>query len=111
MSSRLRRHFAGVEVPLHLHRFRIDGPRRATFAAAAHREVLNVGLTPSEVVEDFIQLTFYVGVSATEAALRITKAIFEERGIQFTPVRVYDTNRTTKELYQAGLQSLRTHQR
>ena len=27
---------------------------------------LNVGLTPSEVVEVFIQLTFYVGVSATE---------------------------------------------
>ena len=70
---------------------------------------LNVGLTPTEVVEVFIQLTFYVGVSATEAALRITKEIFEERGIQFTPVRVYDTNRTTEELYQAGLQAHQKH--
>ena len=70
---------------------------------------LNVGLTPAEVVEIFIQLTFYVGVPATEAALRITKEIFEGRGIQFTPVRVYDTNRTTEELYQAGLQAHQKH--
>ncbi len=70
---------------------------------------LNVGLTPAEVVEVFIQLTFYVGVPATEAALRITKEIFEERGVQFTPVRVYDTNRTPEELYQAGLQVHQQH--
>lgn len=70
---------------------------------------LNVGLTPAEMVEVFIQLTFYVGVPATEAALRITKEIFEERGIQFTPARVYDTNRTPEELYQAGLQAHQQH--
>ena len=39
--------------------------------------------------------TFYVGVPATEAALRITKEIFEGRGIQFTPVLAYDTNRSS----------------
>ena len=70
---------------------------------------LNVGLTPAEVVEVFIQLTFYVGVPATEAAMRITKEIFEERGIQFTPVRVYDTNRTADELYQVGLEIHQQH--
>ncbi len=70
---------------------------------------LNVGLTPAEVVEVFIQLTFYVGVPATEAAMRITKEIFEGRGIQFTPVRVYDTNRTADELYQVGLEIHQQH--
>ncbi len=70
---------------------------------------INVGLTPAEVVEVFIQLTFYVGVPATEAAMRITKEIFEERGIQFTPVRVYDTNRTADELYQVGLEIHQQH--
>ena len=40
---------------------------------------LNVGLTPNQVVEIFIQSTFYVGVPAVETALRLTKDIFEER--------------------------------
>ena len=36
---------------------------------------LNVGLTPAQVVEVFIQLTFYVGVPSVEAAMRQTKTI------------------------------------
>ncbi len=68
---------------------------------------LNVGLTPAQVVEVFIQLTFYVGVPATGAALSITKDLFEERGIQFTPTRVYDTQKSIEELYEIGV---RTHQ-
>ncbi len=68
---------------------------------------LNVGLAPEEVVEIFIQMTFYVGVPSVEAALRATKEIFEERGIQFTPVRVYDTDQSVDELYQMGV---RVHQ-
>ncbi|MCH7522256.1 MAG: carboxymuconolactone decarboxylase family protein, partial [Chloroflexi bacterium] len=39
---------------------------------------LNLGLTPKQVVEVFVQLTFYVGVPAVEAAMRTTKDIFEE---------------------------------
>ena len=70
---------------------------------------LNVGLTPEEVVEVFIQLTFYVGVPAVEAALRTTKEIFEDRGIQFTPAQVYDTERTVDDLYQIGIQSHQQH--
>ena len=46
---------------------------------------LNLGVTPEQVVEVFIQLTFYVGVPAVETAMRTTKEIFEERGIQFIP--------------------------
>jgi 4-carboxymuconolactone decarboxylase len=54
---------------------------------------LNVGLAPAQIVEVFIQLTFYVGVLAVEAALRMTKEIFEELGIEFIPTQVYDTFR------------------
>jgi 4-carboxymuconolactone decarboxylase len=68
---------------------------------------LNLGLTPDQVVEVFIQLTFYVGVPSVEQALRITKEIFEERGIQFTPTQVYNTQQTIEELHQNGV---RTHQ-
>jgi 4-carboxymuconolactone decarboxylase len=70
---------------------------------------LNVGLTPSQVVEVFIQLTFYVGVPAVEAAMRITKEIFEERGIEFTPTRVFDTHMSPEDLNRIGIESHREH--
>ena len=66
---------------------------------------LNLGLTPDQVVEVFIQLTFYVGVPAVEAAMRITKEIFEERGIVFTPTLAYDPGQSIDDLYQAGRNS------
>ena len=64
--------------------------------------MLELGLGPEQVVEVFIQLTFYVGVPGVEAALRITKEVFEERGIQFTPTEVYDTDQSVDDLYQRG---------
>jgi 4-carboxymuconolactone decarboxylase len=70
---------------------------------------LNVGLTPSQVVEVFIQLTFYVGVPAVEAAMRITKELFEERGIEFTPTRVFNTHMSPEDLNQIGVESHRKH--
>lgn len=66
---------------------------------------LNVGLAPEQVVEVFIQLTFYVGVPAVEMALRIAQEVFEERGVQFTPTETYDTDQTVDELYQTGAQA------
>ena len=66
---------------------------------------LNLGLAPEQVVEVFIQLTFYVGVPAVETALRITKEVFEERGIQFTPTEAYDTDQSVDDLYQMGAQA------
>ena len=70
---------------------------------------LNVGLTPSQVVEVFIQLTFYVGVPAVEAAMRITKEIFEERGIEFSPTRVLDSQMSPDELNRIGVEFHRKH--
>ena len=70
---------------------------------------LNIGLTPDQIVEVFIQLTFYVGVPAVEAAMRITKEIFEERGIEFTPAQVFDAQQSADQLYQAGLDSHEEH--
>jgi 4-carboxymuconolactone decarboxylase len=70
---------------------------------------LNVGLTPQQVVEIFIQLTFYVGVPSVEAAMRITREIFEDKGIQFTPTLVYDTSRTVAELNRVGIETHRQH--
>ena len=70
---------------------------------------LNLGLTPDQIVEVFIQLTFYVGVPAVEAAMRITKEIFEERGIDFQPTQAYDSRLSPEDLYQAGLDSHQEH--
>ncbi|PKB72008.1 MAG: hypothetical protein BZY87_02610 [SAR202 cluster bacterium Io17-Chloro-G6] len=66
---------------------------------------LNLGLTPAQVVEVFVQLTFYVGVPAVEAAMRTTKDIFEERGLDFTPTEVYDTSMSADDLYEIGKKS------
>ena len=63
---------------------------------------LNLGMTPDQLVEVFIQLTFYVGVPAVETAINITKEIFEERGIQFTPTVVYDTTQSLEDLHEKG---------
>ena len=70
---------------------------------------LNLGMTPDEVVEVFIQLTFYVGVPAAETAMRTTKEIFEERGITFTPAQIYDPQQTADELYQTGVNTHEKH--
>ena len=63
---------------------------------------LNLGVPPEQIVEVIILLTFYVGVPAVEAAMRITKDVFEEQGIDFTPTEVYDTSRSAEQLYDAG---------
>ncbi len=70
---------------------------------------LNLGLAPEQVVEVFTQLTFYVGVPAVETAMRITKEIFEERGIQFTPSVVYDTTQSIDQLHELGHRSHAEH--
>ena len=70
---------------------------------------LNLGVTPEQVVEVFIQLTFYVGVPAVETAMRTTKEIFEERGIQFIPSEIYDTSRSPDELFEIGKKSYEQH--
>ena len=70
---------------------------------------LNVGLTPQQVVEIFIQATFYIGVPAVESGLRLTKDIFEERGVDYEPVNEYDPNRHFDELHALGQEVHRHH--
>ena len=70
---------------------------------------LNVGLTPNQVVEIFIQSTFYIGVPAVESALRLTKDIYEELGIDYEPALEYDTNRHPDELLALGQEIHRRH--
>lgn len=70
---------------------------------------LNVGLTPNQVVEIFIQSTFYIGVPAVESALRLTKEIYEELGIEYEPALEYDTNRHPDELLALGQEIHRHH--
>ena len=70
---------------------------------------LNFGLTPEQIVEIFIQLTFYVGVPAVDAALAIAEEVFEERSIELTPTRAYDPTRSVEELREIGVQSHLDH--
>ena len=70
---------------------------------------LNVGMSPEEVVEIFIQMTFYAGVPAVETAMAIAKEIFEERGIQFTPTRVYDPSLDPDDLHRMGVEVHEEH--
>ncbi len=70
---------------------------------------LNVGLTPNQVIEIFIQMTFYVGVPSVEIALEIAQDIFDERGIQFVPTQVYDTRLSPDDLHQQGIQTHQEH--
>ena len=64
---------------------------------------LNLGVSPEQIVEVVIQMTFLVGIPSVEAAMKLTKDIFEEQGIEYSPARIYDTTRTVEELHQNGL--------
>ena len=70
---------------------------------------LNVGLTPNQVVEIFIQSTFYIGVPAVESGLRLAKDIYEELGIDYQPSLEYDANRHPDELLALGQELHRHH--
>ncbi len=73
------------------------------------RAGLNLGLTPDQIVEIFIQLTFYVGVPTVEDALTLAREVFEANKIEFSPSIVYDTNRSVEDLSETGVQSHLEH--
>ena len=94
----------------------LDTPRRCLCTLAAltalsqlpllRRNIersLNLGITPDQVVEVIMQMTFLVGIPAVETAMKLAKDIFEEQGIEYQPTRIYDTNRTIAQLHQEGL--------
>ena len=64
---------------------------------------LNLGLTPDQLVEVVIQMLFLVGIPSVESAMKLTKDIFEEQGIEYSPTYAYDSSRTVEELHQNGL--------
>ena len=70
---------------------------------------LNVGLTPDQIVEVFIQMAFYTGIPSVETALRMASVVFVERGIEFTPTRVYDTNQSVEDLHALGHKTHEEH--
>ena len=70
---------------------------------------LNVGLVPQQIVEIFVQSTFYIGVPAVESALRLTKDIYEDLGIEYEPDLEYDTSRHPDELLALGQEMHRHH--
>ena len=67
------------------------------------RNALNVGLTPEEIVEILIQSAFYGSVPASDNALAVTKEVFEERQISFTPPEIFDQSEGPEALYERGL--------
>ena len=64
---------------------------------------LNIGLSAEQVVEVLVHLFFYLGAPAVNTALIIAKQVFDERGIQVEPDRVYDTNEDPDEMYRRGV--------
>ena len=63
---------------------------------------LNLGLTPEQIIEVFIHAAFYSGIPTALNTLAIAKEVFAERGIDFTPQRVFDTTETPDDLYERG---------
>ena len=64
---------------------------------------LNMGLTPEQIIEIFIHLTFYGGIRAAFNAMGIAKEVFDERGIHFTPQLVYNPADDPETLHQRGV--------
>ncbi len=64
---------------------------------------LNLGLTPEQIVEVLIHMTFYGGAPPTLNALGMAAEIFQERGINFVPQQVYDPNEDLESVFQRGV--------
>ena len=64
---------------------------------------LNLGLTPIQIVEVLMHSSFYSGVPATLDALTIANEVFQEKGIDYTPQKVFDASETPDDLYNLGV--------
>ena len=63
---------------------------------------VNLGLTPQQVIEVMIHAAFYSGVPAAFTSMGVAKEVFEERGIDFAPQLVFDSEETPDDLFQRG---------
>ncbi|MCY4367187.1 MAG: carboxymuconolactone decarboxylase family protein [Chloroflexi bacterium] len=63
---------------------------------------LDVGFTPAEIVEMIIQTFFYVGAPIGTTALDVANSVFEERGLQVEPIRVFDPDEDPEAMQDRG---------
>ena len=63
---------------------------------------LDVGFTPTEIVEMIIQIFYYVGAPIANTALSIANSVFEERGLTVEPIQVFDVNEDPESLLERG---------
>lgn len=67
------------------------------------RNALNVGITPQEIIEICMMITFYGGVPAAYNALAVTREVCEERDLDVTVPATFDPTITPEALYARGL--------
>ena len=67
------------------------------------RNALNVGITPEELIEICMMITFYGGIPAAYNALAVTREVFEERGIDVTLPETFDPSVAPETLYERGI--------
>ncbi len=67
------------------------------------RNALNVGITPEEIIEICMMITFYGGVPAAYNALAVTREVFEERGLDVTLPETFDPSIAPDTLYEMGI--------
>src|SRR2546427_4483181 len=70
---------------------------------------LHIGLTPEQIVELIIHDAWYGGAPAGLNALALCKAVFEERGVAFTPPRGHHTHEDPHNLFERGTQFRMPH--
>jgi 4-carboxymuconolactone decarboxylase len=76
----------------------------ATTQVRTHiRNALNVGITPEELIEICMLLTFYGGVPAAYQALAVTREVFEERSLDVALPETFDTSIAPEALYERGM--------
>lgn len=63
---------------------------------------LDVGFTPTEIVEMIIQIFYYVGAPIANTALGIANSVFEERGLTVEPIQVFDIDEVPESLQERG---------
>ena len=64
---------------------------------------LDVGFTPTEIVEMIIQIFYYVGAPIANTALGIANEVFEERGLTVETIRVFDIEEDPDSMRERGL--------
>ena len=63
---------------------------------------LDVGFSPSQIVEIILQTFFYVGAPIGTTALDIANRVFEERNLAVDPIQVFDPREDPEELLRRG---------